>query len=201
MAWYNVEQYKHKNGLYHYSINNIIYCNNKPLNNNYIKCLPILPPINEVCSRCTKKAIKNNYNPFNIPICNLSRATVDDNHQWIIRDGICYDEHGHRCICTGCWDEFDNPCDETVQICISNGHCLSCTCEDCVCPLRKSMHYYDNEIVTPYWDNPCHGSCESCVFLNDQKYSKLSFINCTNLFCLVKIIVLILMVPYFAYCG
>jgi hypothetical protein len=43
-----------------------------------------------------------------------------------------------------------------------NVHCIDCECYDCVCEARQLTGKYDPTAYTPHWDNPCHGSCESC---------------------------------------
>lgn len=55
-------------------------------------------------------------------------------------------------------DNYDN----STSLHFINKHCSFCSCGKCICFGQNVFHNYSLEELTPYWDNPCLGSCLSC---------------------------------------
>jgi len=87
------------------------------------------------------------YNYFFTHICNRKLCTSD-----------C--KNVIPCSCSGCNSTIAEVC--YLPLNDSNGHCVHCTCVECVCPARKSKGLYSQDIP----DN-C-GKCYTCnkLFVN-----------------------------------
>ena len=66
-----------------------------------------------------------------------------------------------RCRCNGCAGRQKKREAKTRKP-MRKGHCICCTCGECVCPARKTYGLCSQRALTAWWDNPCGGKCGGC---------------------------------------